>query len=161
MNYKKWQIVPTWAHGIEYYATAATLPPLPRLFGWSRKVTRLFDCVAATAAVQSLMTDYELGAVKVLPMQGHLTMDVLIGAGMVTAAAPMDDEPQSARLAAAGTGLYAIALAPITRPVPSHSAGPSLRAAGAVGRAAKAAARGNPAEAVRAVAAAAGGDGSR
>src|SRR4051812_32411390 len=160
MSATKWQFIPTWVHGIEDYMTAATLPVLPRLFGWSRKVTRLFDGVAATATVQSLMTDYEAGAVKVLPMQGHLGMDVMIGAGLVAAGTLMDDEPRSARPAIVGPGLYALALALMPRRVPAgRPSGASARAAAAVRRATEPMA-GTAAAGMARAAVGAGGDGS-
>ena len=113
------QVLPTKFHAFEDYTTAATLPVLPRAFGWSRTVRSLFDAAAATAVVQSLLTDYEGGAARVLPMRGHLTADVVIGAGFLAAAAALRREPPLARVALAGFGAYAIVLALLTRPRPA------------------------------------------
>jgi hypothetical protein len=124
------QILPTKFHAFEDYTTAATIPFIPRLFGWSPRVRRLFDIAALTAGAQSLLTDYEGGAARVLPMQAHLAADVLMGAGLVTAACLMANEPRAARLTLAGLGAYSIALALTTKPVPKDEPadGPSRRA---------------------------------
>jgi len=131
------QILPTKFHAFEDYATAATIPLLPRLFGWSPRVRRIFDGVAATATAQSLMTDYEGGVARILPMQGHLAADALIGAGLITAGCLMKGESRLARWALAGLGAYSIALAVLTRPMPKDERrnGPSARARQAIRKA--------------------------
>ena len=110
--------IPTKFHAFEDYTTAAVLPVLPRAFGWSPRVRTLLDTVAGAATVQSLLTDYEGGAARVMPMRAHLAADVLLGAGLITAAALMKDEQKLARCALAGIGAYAILLAAFTRREP-------------------------------------------
>src|SRR5215218_5326840 len=67
--------IPTRVHGVLDYMTAAFLHTLPRVMGWSRPVTAVLDAAGASATAYSLLTDYELGAVKALPMKAHLTLD--------------------------------------------------------------------------------------
>ena len=71
------RVIPTGVHGaLDYMASGINLA-LPRLFGlhdepWAALVPRI-DGVAG--ASYSLLTDYELGALKVLPMPTHLAFD--------------------------------------------------------------------------------------
>ncbi len=127
-------ILPTKFHAFEDYTTAAALPTVARVFGWSPKVRWVLDGVACLTTAQSLLTDYEGGAARVMPMQAHLAADVVIGAGLIGAAVLMDDQPKLARLTMAGTGAYVIALAAFTRPEPAdRTTGPS-RATGWLAR---------------------------
>ena len=76
------RIIPTRVHGVLDYVVGSALLAAPELF-------RLKDVPAsalaprlagAGATAYSLMTDYELGAVKVLPMRAHLMLDAASGA---------------------------------------------------------------------------------
>lgn len=86
--------------------TAAFLHTLPRVMGWSRPATTLLDAAGASATAYSLLTDYELGVVKALPVKAHLTLDALSGGTLIGAAIIMEDEDPEVRatLAAAGRG---------------------------------------------------------
>lgn len=109
--------IPTKVHGVLDYMTAAFLHTLPRAMGWSRQVTALLDGAGAAATAYSLMTKYEMGVVKVLPMKTHLTLDALSGAGLIGAALLMDDEDPEVRATIAGIGVFEIGAALLTRPV--------------------------------------------
>ena len=111
--------VTTLQHGVVDYAWSAAMPMLARLIGADAEATRIFDAVAATGAVQSVMTDYEVGLVKVMPMQAHLAMDGMIGVGLIGAAALMGRQPPEVRLALLGAGIFAIATAAMTDPIPT------------------------------------------
>jgi hypothetical protein len=102
-------------HGILDYMTAGFMFALPRVMGWSKTATRLMDASAAMATAYSLMTRYELGLVKVLPMKAHLALDAVSGAGMLGAAAMMDDEDPEVRCTIAGIGAWEIAASLLTR----------------------------------------------
>ena len=76
------KLIPTKVHGVLDYVTGGALRAAPELF-------RLKDVPASAAApriagaaagVYSLLTDYELGAVRVLPMRAHLALDAMSGA---------------------------------------------------------------------------------
>ncbi len=82
------RVIPTFAHGILDYATGSALLAAPELF-------KLKDVPASAlapriagggAAAYSLLTDYELGAVKLLPMKIHLALDA--ASGVMLAASP-------------------------------------------------------------------------
>jgi hypothetical protein len=121
--------IPTKVHGVLDYMTAAFLHTLPRVMGWSKPVTRLLDAAGGGAIGYSALTDYELGLVKVLPMQAHLALDAVSGAALIGAAAMMDDEDPDVRATLAGIGVWEIAAALLTRTEP----GPRPTAAEATG----------------------------
>lgn len=71
------RIIPTVVHGVLDYLASGTNLAFPRLLGldaapWAALVPRI-DGLAG--AGYSLITDYELGALKVLPMRTHLAFD--------------------------------------------------------------------------------------
>ena len=76
------RVIPTSVHGVLDYLTGSALLAAPELF-------RLKDVPAAAlaprlagagATAYSLITDYELGAVRLLPMPVHLALDAMSGA---------------------------------------------------------------------------------
>jgi hypothetical protein len=80
------RVIPTGVHGaLDYLASGVNLA-LPRLLGlndapWAAIVPRI-DGVAG--ASYSLLTVYELGVFKVLPMPVHLTFDAAKGVFMAS-----------------------------------------------------------------------------
>ena len=88
--------VSTKLHGVLDYLSVGTLLAVPRLLGWSPKLTTLLTGSAVLTLGASLLTKYELGLCKVLPMPGHLALDGLTAAAH--AAAPFlllnDEEKQ-------------------------------------------------------------------
>jgi hypothetical protein len=107
--------ISTKVHGFLDYMTAGLLATLPRALGWDRKVTCLMDCAAASTVVYSLMTRYELGVIKALPMKAHLTLDAVSGAAMLGAAAVLDDEDPEVRGTLAAIGAFELGAALMTR----------------------------------------------
>ncbi|HEX2111770.1 MAG TPA: hypothetical protein VHF67_09465 [Gaiellaceae bacterium] len=76
------RVISTRVHGIVDYVTGATLVAAPELFRLkgvprSARVPRL---LGTGATGYSLLTDYELGAVRLLPMRAHLALDAAGGA---------------------------------------------------------------------------------
>jgi hypothetical protein len=112
--------ISTRVHGVLDYLTAGTLVVAPRLLGWDGRVTRLLTVAGMGAAAYSLLTRYELGALKVLPMPAHLALDM--GSGAMLVAAPVTlvrGEGETTTAALVGIGLYEIAVAALTRTTPS------------------------------------------
>jgi len=103
--------MPTHVHGVVDYVVGATLAILPRALGWSGAPARLLEGAGAGAIAYSLMTNYELGVVRVLPMKAHLALDALSGGMLIGAAAMLDDEDDDVRATLAGIGLFEIAAA--------------------------------------------------
>ncbi|TDU73152.1 SPW repeat-containing protein [Prosthecobacter fusiformis] len=75
--------IPTSVHGMLDYPVGLLLLAAPNLFGFADQggaavlVPRLIGVIVI---VQSLMTRYEAGVIKVLPMKIHLMNDYLAGA---------------------------------------------------------------------------------
>lgn len=65
----------TKAHGTIDYLSAVVLVAGPRALGWDRRLVAALDGLAAATIAYSLLTDYELGALPVVPMPAHLALD--------------------------------------------------------------------------------------
>jgi hypothetical protein len=82
------KIIPKFYHGVLDYMSGLLLLAAPNLLGFA-------DIGGATAWVprivglmillQALMTDYELGVMKVIPISMHLMADYVIGAVLLVA----------------------------------------------------------------------------
>jgi hypothetical protein len=82
------QFIPTRTHGVIDYLTAVVLIVAPWLFGFADGGPAQWVPVILGVGIifYSVLTDYELGAAKVIPMPMHLVLD--IGGGIVLAASP-------------------------------------------------------------------------
>ena len=81
------RVIPTGVHGVlDYLASGINLlaPRLLRLEDapWAALAPRL---VGTAGAAYSLVTDYQVGALKLLPMPAHLVLDVAKGTFLVSA----------------------------------------------------------------------------
>src|SRR5215211_4198542 len=103
--------MPTRLHGVVDYVVGAALTILPRALGWRGAPARLVEGAGAGAIAYSMITNYELGVVKALPMKAHLAMDALSGGMLIGAAAILDDEDDDVRATLVGIGLFEIAAA--------------------------------------------------
>ena len=88
------KLISTKTHGILDYLTAPTLLLLPRTLGLSKKVTTLLTGAALGILGYSVITRYELGLFKILPMKGHLTIDMINGAMLAVAPFVLFDEAE-------------------------------------------------------------------
>ena len=81
------RVIPTRAHAVLDYLTGGALVAAPRLLDLTGTTAgKVLGIAGGIATAQSLMTDYELGLVKVIPMRAHLTLDAASGA--MVAASP-------------------------------------------------------------------------
>jgi hypothetical protein len=78
----------TKTHGVMDYLVGILIAASPWLFNYARGGAETFIPVAVglTGLVYSLMTNYELGAVKLIPMRTHLVLDYV--SGLLLAASP-------------------------------------------------------------------------
>ena len=102
--------IPTRLHGVLDYLTVATFLTVPRVMGWNRNSTRLLTNAACGTLLYSLLTRYELGAVRVLPMKGHLTLDATSGALLCIAPLLDLEERREVLAALVGFGLFELAV---------------------------------------------------
>jgi hypothetical protein len=76
------RFIPTRVHGVLDYLTAGVLIAAPTIFGLKKGDARTWLPIALGVGTiaYSLLTDYELGLVKVIPMPVHLALDGANGA---------------------------------------------------------------------------------
>jgi len=81
------RFIPTKVHGVIDYAAGATFLASPWLFGFADKSAATYVPVGMGAAALgiSLLTDYELGAIRKIPMKSHLAGDVAQGVTFLAA----------------------------------------------------------------------------
>ncbi len=74
--------IPTRVHGVLDYLTAGVLIGAPAMLGFRKNGMQTWLPMALGVGTigYSLLTDYELGVVRVLPMPLHLAMDAASGA---------------------------------------------------------------------------------
>lgn len=110
--------ISTMVHGILDYATAPTLIGLPRMLGWGQKVTLLLNGAGVGVLAYSVLTRYELGLLKVLPMKVHLALDMASG-GMLALSPFILLKKRERNVATTATlvglGLYEIAAGLLTQ----------------------------------------------
>jgi hypothetical protein len=60
------------------YAWAAAAESLPKMMNGAVETARLVRGAGAAAGVNSMITNYEAGVVRVMPMKGHLAVDFVM-----------------------------------------------------------------------------------
>ncbi len=116
------KIISTKVHGILDYLMGILLIASPWLLGFADDTAAQWVPVSLgiIMIVMSLMTNYELGAAKVISMEGHLTMDVL--SGLFLAASPwLFDFRDTVYLPHVVLGLLVVVAALLTNSVPSYA----------------------------------------
>ena len=104
----------TKTHGVLDYTSVVALLALPRTMGWSKHVTNILTASALGTLVYSLLTRYELGARKVLPVKTHLGLDALSGLLLAIAPFVFLREKQNVNTTLLGIGLFEISAALLT-----------------------------------------------
>ncbi len=112
------RLISTMTHGTIDYLAVPVLLGLPRVLGWSPRMTRFLTVAAAGTLAYSLLTRYELGAKPVLPMTTHLALDGLNGLLTMAAPALLGEERRSVRLAMRGIGAFELAASMLTETEP-------------------------------------------
>ena len=116
------KLISTRTHGVLDYLSVGTLLAVPRALGWGPRVTNLLTGAAVGTLAYSLLTRYELGLVKVLPMPAHLALDAIQGALTCAAPALLPDEDGSVAVALVGLGVFELGAALTTKTRPPASA---------------------------------------
>lgn len=98
--------------------TAGTLLALPRMLGWGERVTNTLTTAALGTLGYSLMTNYEFGLIRVLPMRAHLALDAMSGASLCAAPLMFPEEDASTHTALMALGMFEIGAALMTQPEP-------------------------------------------
>jgi hypothetical protein len=82
------KIIPRFLHGILDYFVGVLLIAAPWLLGFADDIAATYIPVVLGmgALLYSLLTNYELGLIRVIPFSVHLVLDV--GSGLLLAASP-------------------------------------------------------------------------
>lgn len=81
------KLIPTRIHGVLDYLFGIMYIALPLLLGWPQPAATILMVLGAGVLVYSVLTRYELGLLKLLPMPAHLVLDLL--GGLLLIAAPL------------------------------------------------------------------------
>lgn len=113
------RFVPTRLHGAIDYLVPAAMLALPFLAGWQGGVRWAYVALAGFGIGYSMITNYEWGIVRLLPMHWHLALDLVFGTAMLLIAAIVG-------LSAAGwisivIGAAALTLAGVTEQSPRRA----------------------------------------
>ena len=98
--------ISTRMHGMIDYAWAAAANSMARRIDGAASTARLLRGAANAATASALVTNYEYGALRLMPMKGHLAIDALLCSALV--ASPLF-LPASERRHAAAPVLLGIA----------------------------------------------------
>ena len=109
----------TRVHGVLDYLVGILLIVLPWAVHWQGAAAWVPTALGAAALVYSLFTDYELGAVRRLPMPAHLWLDGI--SGLLLAASPwllgFDQQVCAPHVA---LGAFEVVVAFLTNTVPGY-----------------------------------------
>ena len=104
----------TTLHGVADYLVGLIVIALPLLYGWVGWPLWSMVGLGVFVIVYSLLTDYELSAVRVLSMPVHLTLDALF-AVLLLAAPVLLDFPAGERWPNYVIGVLSLVIVAITR----------------------------------------------
>src|SRR5215217_9051277 len=122
------RLIPTQVHGVLDYLTAGLLIAAPSMLGFRKHGMQTWLPIALGVGTigYSLLTDYELGVFKIIPMPMHLALDAANGA--LLAASPwlfgFAEEVAAPHL---GMGLFELVVTASSQTTPERAAGPGVR----------------------------------
>jgi hypothetical protein len=120
------RFIPTRVHGVLDYVTAGVLIAAPSMLGFRKNGAQTWLPMALGVGTigYSLLTDYELGLFKIIPMPMHLALDAANGA--LLAASPwlfgFAEEVSAPHL---GLGLFEILVTASSQMTPTRAVAPS------------------------------------
>ena len=122
------RLIPTRVHGVLDYVTAGVLIAAPAMLGFRKHGMQTWLPIALGVGTigYSLLTDYELGLFKIIPMPMHLALDAANGA--LLAASPwvfgFAEEISAPHL---GLGLFEIVVTASSQATPARAVDPGVR----------------------------------
>lgn len=111
----------TKTHGVLDYLTVAQLFTVPRIFGWNKGATQWMTGMSLGTLASSLVTRYEFGPLKLMPMQGHFAIDFLQGLTFLAFPLLFPKESTPVKATVVGFGLFSIFASLSTETEPSYS----------------------------------------
>lgn len=115
------KVFSTKTHGVLDYLTVGQLFALPRMLGWKEGPTQWLTGMAVGTLLNSVVTRYEYGPLKLLPMKGHLTIDFM--QALMFCAFPLlfPKESTGVKATVVGFGLFELFTSLSTETEPSYS----------------------------------------
>lgn len=107
--------LPTKVHGVLDYLVGLLFLVLPHLLGWTANAVALFTVLGAITIAYSLFTAYELGVLRVLPVELHLLLDGVLGIILLGIADLMFSQGRHFTSLVALFGLLELGTAAVTR----------------------------------------------
>src|SRR3954469_22738846 len=88
--------ISTRTHGIVDYAYAGALLALPFLMHWDRRAAQLSIGAGLATLGVTVMTNFEMGLLRLLPMRAHLAMDAAESSMLMSAPKMLGDSDVTA-----------------------------------------------------------------
>lgn len=102
-------------HGVLDYTSLAGLLVMSRTLPLPQRVRRLLQSSACFTLAYSLLTRYRFGLMKILPMQGHLALDLTSAIILLTSPETLRVEKASTRRLLRGLGVFETVVPLLTR----------------------------------------------
>lgn len=121
------KIINTKFHGVLDYLTGILLIAAPWIFNFAdgTAAQTVPVVLGITTLIMALLTDYELGLIRKIPMSVHLTIDFLMG--VFLAASPwLLDFSERVYLPHLIVGIFAVCVSLVTERVPYHLRRPGM-----------------------------------
>jgi hypothetical protein len=107
--------ISTRTHGIIDYAYGGMLIALPFLMQWDRRAAQLSIGAGLATLGVTLMTNFELGLLRLLPMRAHLAMDAAENSMLMSAPKMLGDSDATAGRILAALGAVGAAVGAMTQ----------------------------------------------
>lgn len=115
------RFLPTAIHGIVDYVAGLVILVLPWLFDWEDNVKGVMTVLGLGVILYSLLTDYELGVSRQIPMPTHLLLDALGGIVLIVWPFIFGVDDTTTRTVMIILGVLEIGASLVTQTVPSRS----------------------------------------
>ena len=113
--------ISTRVHGIIDYTWAAAASSFAGRLDGATSTARLLRGAANAATASALVTDYECGALRVLPMRGHLALDVALCGALIASPAYLPRAERSHSLVPVLLGIAGLIAGMLTQTEPATS----------------------------------------
>jgi hypothetical protein len=108
--------ISTRTHGIIDYGWAATATALAKQVNGATATARLLRGAATAATASSLVTNYECGALRLLPMRGHLALDFALCSTLLVSPLFLPASERRYAILPTALGMAGLVVGLLTRP---------------------------------------------
>ena len=115
------RFLPTSVHGVIDYVAGIVILVLPWIFDWEDSAKVIMTILGLGVILYSLLTDYELGVARVIPMPTHLLLDALGGIVLIVAPFIFGIDDTTTRTVMIILGILEVGASLITQTTPSRT----------------------------------------